>query len=209
MTYNTKKIEVSRKICLNVLSPNKIKKPSKVNELSSLVLSADIDTLFDTFYDFETQVINYDLIMKKILLPYYKMKSRIMKKGMFFKIGEIGFRVTGTCPFHKGAISSKTYIHCDNYHSLKTPIKRALMITTSKFDNFDQETLKKEILSNSGEDLLINKNEIAQLKNYEFFIRNCDPSSGVLNNETQINIENKDLMNISKIKIAVIKVNNF
>ncbi len=192
-----------------MLSANKVKKPSKINELCSLVLSADKDTLFDTFCEPESQVINYELIMKKILLPYYKMKSRIMKKGMFFKIGEMGFRVTGTSPFNKGAISSKTYIHCDNYFSLKTPIKRALMITTSKFDNFDQETLRKEILSNSAEDLLINKNEIAQLKNYEFFIRNCDPPSGILNPETVINIENKDLMNISKIKIAVIKVWNY
>lgn len=175
--------------------------------MSSLVLSTDKDTLFETFYDLEENKVNYDLLIKKILLPYYKMKSRIMKKGMFFKIGEIGFKVIGCAPFTKGTVSSKTYIHCDNYFSLKTPIKRALLITTSKFDNFDQETLKKEILNNEIEDLLVNKNEIAQIKNYEFFIRNCDPSTGILTNETMINIENKDLMNVSKIKIAVIKVN--
>jgi Leucine-rich repeat (LRR) protein len=89
---------------------------------------------------------------------------------------------------------------------MSTPVKRALMITTSKYDNFDEEELKKEILAANEKYLVINKNEIAQIKHYEFFVRNCEPETGLLDNQTQITIENKDIMSISKVKIAVIKV---
>jgi hypothetical protein len=201
-----------KKISLNlnsIKSPTRQKKAKKIQELSSLVIIINKDSLFETFLN-EENLINYDLLIKKILLPYFKIKSRIMKKGQFFKIGEMGFKVIGLSPFKKGVISSKTYIHCDNFFSLSTPIKRALMITTSKYDNFDQESLKKEILA-QGENfnLLINKNEVAQIRQMEFIIRNCDPPTGVLNNESIITIENKDIMNISKVKIAIIKVRKF
>lgn len=200
-----------KKISLNLSSlryPLRQKKEKKIQELSSLVVSVNKDSLFDTFLN-EESLINYDLLIKKILLPYFKIKSRIIKKSQFFKIGEIGFKVIGLSPFKKGVISSKTYIHCDNFFSLSTPIKRVLMITTSKYDNFNQESLTKEILSlgeNLNLNLLINKNELFQIRQMEFIIRNCDPHTGVLNNESQITIENKDIMNISKVKIAIIKV---
>ena len=141
-------------ISASLRSPVRQKKPKKVQELSSLVVLINKDTLFETFLEEEsgTVKVNYDLLMKKILLPYFKIKSRILKRGMFFKIGEMDFKVIGVSPFKKGVISSKTYIHCDNFFSLTTTIKRALMITTSKYDNFDQESLKKEILASSKYD---------------------------------------------------------
>jgi hypothetical protein len=200
-------------ISASLRSPVRQKKPKKVQELSSLVVLINKDTLLETFLELEDEsgivTVNYDLLMKKILLPYFKIKSRIMKRGMFFKIGEMDFKVIGVAPFKKGVISSKTYIHCDNFFSLTTTIKRALMITTSKYDNFDQESLKKEILASPEMNLLINKNEISQIRQMEYFIRNCDPPTGVINNESIITIENKDIMNISKVKIAIIKVNFF
>jgi hypothetical protein len=131
---------------------------------------------------------------------------------MYFKIGEIGFKVTGVSPFKKGVVTSKTYIQCNNYFSLTTPIKRVLMITTTKYNNFDQELLKREVLSCNDyniNSLLINKNEVCQIRQYEFYIRNCEPPSGVLSNESIITIENKEIMNILKVKIAIIKVNWF
>lgn len=188
---------------------NKNKKIKKIQELNNLVVITNRDTLFDNFVDKETNDVNYDLITKKILLPYYKIKSRIMKKGMYFKIGEIGFKVAGVSPFKKGVVTSKTYIRCNNSYSLNTPISRALMITTNVYDNFDPNELRKEILTSGENNLLINKNEVARIKQYEFYVRNCEPNSGVLTNESQITIENKDIMNISKLKVAIIKVNFF
>lgn len=183
------------------------KKSKKIEQLSSLVLYVNKDNLFSNFFDQNGQV-NSELIVKKILLPYFKIKSRILKKGSHFKIGEIDFKVSGLYPGKKGVITSKTFIHCDNCFSSNTIVKRALFLTTQKYDNFDQEALVNEFLD-SRSNFLINKNEITQIKQYEFYVRNCEPESGRINSETQITVENKEIYNITKLKIAIIKVFRF
>jgi len=180
-----------------------------VVELQNVVLMVNKDKLLDlgNFYDNQTELINYELVMKKMLLPFFKIKSRILKNGMFFNIGEIDFKVIGCAPQEKGLITSKTYISCHNFFSYKTEIKRALMITTTKYDNFDHESLTKEILlANDLNSVLINKDEIARMKQYEFYIKNCEPISGIVTENTIISIENREINNISRIKIAIIKV---
>jgi len=179
------------------------KKSKKIDELSSLVLCVNKDRLFSNFFDNIGQI-NYDLIMKKILLPYFKIKSRILKKNSYFKIGEIDFKVSGLNPGKKGVITSKTVIHCENYFSSETFVKRALFLTTQKYDNFDQEALVNEFINSDS-----NKDEVTQIKQYEFYVRNCEPESGKINNQTQIAIENKEIYNITRLKIAIIKVNIF
>jgi hypothetical protein len=133
------------------------------------------------------------------------MKCRILKKNSYFKIGEIDFKVSGLTPGKKGVITSKTVIHCENYFSSDTIIKRALFLTTQKYDNFEQESLVNDLI-NFDSNYIINKNEVIQIKQYEFFVRNCEPESGKLNNETEIKIENIEIYNITKLKIAIIKV---
>ncbi len=133
------------------------------------------------------------------------MKSRILKKGSFFKIGEIDFKVSGLFPGKKGVVTSKTVIHCDYCFSSNSIVTRALFITTQKYDNFDQEALVNELMD-SRSNFLINKNEITQIKQYEFYVRNCEPESGRINSQTQITVENKEIYNITKLKIAIIKV---
>jgi hypothetical protein len=53
----------------------------------------------------------------------------------------------------------------------------------------------------------INKNEIVMIKNYEFFVKNSEPLSGILSKETKVTIENREILNIQKLQIAVIKKN--
>jgi len=183
------------------------KKSKKIDELSSLVLCVDKETLFSNFFN-QYDDINYDIIMKRILLPYFKIKSRILKKGSYFKIGEIDFKVSGVSPGKKGVITSKTYIHCDSFFSSNTIIKRVLFLTTQKYDNFDQEALISEFRKTDSS-ILIKKDEITQIKQYEFYVRNCEPESGRIDSETLIAIENRDIFNITKLKIAIIKVNSY
>ena len=90
------------------------------------------DNLFSNFY--KNDEIDYDVIMKKILLPYFKMKSRLLKNGSFFKIGEIEFKVAAVLPGFKGIVNSKTYIKCNDYYSSQNVIKRALVISTKNYN---------------------------------------------------------------------------
>lgn len=182
------------------------KKLKAIEELTSVVIYINKDNLFSNFYDKDE--INYDLIIKKILLPFFKMKSRILKHNTFFKIGEIEFKVAGVLPVKKGLVTSRTYIKCNNYFSSENTIKRALFITMEKYQNLTRD----EIISNlmkPNSTYLVNKNDILKVKQKEFFVRNCEPETGRINNETTIIIENRDLLDIKDIKIAIIKVKLF
>ena len=134
------------------------------------------------------------------------MKSRILKKGSFFTIGEIEFKVAAILPGFKGIVNSKTYLKCNDYYSSKNVIKRALVISTEKYENFSENIMLEELM-NKNANLLINKNDILQLKEKEFFVRNCEPETGRLDSNTQITIENREISDLLKLKIAIINVN--
>lgn len=168
-------------------------------------MSVNKETIFSNFIK-TNGIINYELILKKILLPYFKIKRRIVKKGFYFKIGEIEFKVCGVYPGKKGVITSKTYVHCNNNFSRNINLERALLLTTQRYENFNQEVFLKELFERDISNVVISKNELIELNQYEFFVRNCIPESGKINNQTEIKIENKEIYNITKIKVAVIKV---
>lgn len=176
-------------------------------DLASIVLIVNKDTLLGNFYDKEYDKINYEIIMKKILLPYFKIKSRVIEKNTFIHIGEMEFKVIGMNPERQGVVTAKTYIRCNKFYSSNRLIKRALLITKQKYDNFHEEAMIAEIMSSPQEQLLINKDEISKIKDYEFYVRNCEPESGLITKNSAISIENKEIFSIAKIKLGVIKNN--
>lgn len=79
-----------------------------MRELTGVVLLVEKDSLLDIFL--EDDEVNYDLIAKRILLPYFKMKTRVLSTDRDFRIGEIAFKVTGTSPFRFGSVTSSTAV---------------------------------------------------------------------------------------------------
>ena len=183
--------------------------PKTPKELSSVVLIVNKDTLLGQFYieNPRTQIedISYETIMKNILLPYFKIKSRIIEKGTCLHIGELEFKVIGTFPNNTGIVTSKTFIRLNKYYTANHLIKRALLITTKKHETFNEDELIKDILSADIHQLQINKGDITKINNNEFYIRNSDPECGRLTDHSEIHIENKDIGWINKIKIGVIQ----
>ena len=85
-----------------------------IKELSDLVLIINKDSIenYDFFFN-ENSNINYYVIIQKILLPFFKIKLRIFKEGLYFKIGDIEFKVSGLSPDKYGFVSSNTYVRLD------------------------------------------------------------------------------------------------
>ena len=83
-----------------------------------------------------------------------------------------------------------------------------LILTTQKYNNFNQESLIEEFFKEdpNNKPITMNKNEVITIKMYEFFVRNAEPEAGILTRNTKITIENKDILNISRLKIAILKV---
>jgi len=70
-----------------------------------------------------------------------------------------------------------------------------------------EELFKEDVLKENNNKLIsLNKNEVINIKLYEFYVRNAEPETGILTRNTKIAIENKDILNISRVKIAVLKV---
>lgn len=98
-------------------------------------------------------------------------------------------------------------------------MSRVLLITTQKYNNFDQESLISELKNetsnnkyinhneNIAKNIMLNKNEVTNIKFYEFLVRNCVPETGIITKDTILTIENKDILNVAKIKLAVLRVN--
>lgn len=62
----------------------------------------------------------------------------------------------------------------------------------------------REILN--SRELLI-KNQTKVISQFEFFVKNCQPDTGEITTETAVSIENRDILNLAKIKLAVLKSN--
>lgn len=62
--------------------------------------------------------------------------------------------------------------------------------------------MNKEIESTEG--IILTKNEILTLNSNKFYVKNCEPSSGVITKNSQIKFENKEILGILKLQLAVL-----
>ena len=145
-------------------------------------------------------------IINNIILPFFQFKSRIINKGKIFSIGEYEFKVSSTYPnLINGKVTSETLIRCNEYYSNIIPIKEATFITCKNYENESNEEIKEKIyLTPYKNQLSIYNNSLTRINSYDFFIRNCYPSFGVINNETIINIKNKNIEQIRSVTLAII-----
>ncbi len=51
------------------------------------------------------------MIIEKLLVPFFQIKSRVVSKGLFFKIGDLEFYVANCVPESGGKVTSKTVLH--------------------------------------------------------------------------------------------------
>ena len=134
------------------------------------------------------------------------MKIRIVNIDTKFKIGDLEFKVIGIFPNKYGHINFNTYIKLNSCYSSKNIIERCLILSSRKLLNFHHNDLVDEIKNKNG--IIVTKNEMLKVNNYEFFVRNSTPFSGVLTKDSKITIENKEILNIQKLHLAVIKKNH-
>ena len=156
------------------------------------------------------EIDSYNNIMHNIILPFFQFKSRLLNKGKIFLIGNYEFKVLSTTPnYMSGKVSSETLIRCNQFYSNKIPITKAIIITNSKYENDSDNYIKQNIINTPyPSQLSILQNTLTRIHSYDLYIRNCTPSYGVINNETQITILNKNIELLRSVTIAIIKNQN-
>jgi hypothetical protein len=149
-------------------------------------------------------------LMHNVIIPFFQFKSRLLHKGKIFKIGDYEFKVSSTTPnLISGKITSLTLIRCNEFYSNLIPIKEANIITCKKYENKTIQELKEKIYSTPYKSQLsISNNTLTRINSIDIFIRNCVPNYGVINNETNLKIQNKNIDQINSLTLAIIKNDN-
>jgi len=50
------------------------------------------------------------MLLAKLLVPFFQMRTRILERGQFFNIGEVQFFVAATAPNDFGKVTAATTI---------------------------------------------------------------------------------------------------
>ncbi len=149
-------------------------------------------------------------LIHNVIIPFFQFKSRLLHKGKIFNIGEYEFKVFSTFPnLISGKISSNTLIRCNEFYSNIIPIKEAFIITCKNYENKTINEIKDKIYSTPYKSQLsILNNSLTRINSIDLFIRKCSPNYGIINNETILNIENKNIEDLNSVFLGVIKNEN-
>ena len=145
-------------------------------------------------------------IMNNIIIPFFQYKSRILNIDKIFEIDGIEFKVISVYPHYLTAkVSSITSIVCNKYYSFTTPIINATFLTIRKRELESNEYISNQIKNTpypSQKAIIEGLN--CRINTYDLVVRNCSPSYGIITNETNIRVINRNIETLKSITIAVL-----
>ena len=146
-------------------------------------------------------------IMNNIIIPFFQYKSRILNIDKIFEIDGIEFKVISVSPHYLTAkVSSRTSIVCNNYYSFTTPIVNATFLTIRKRELETNENISNQIKNTpypSQKSIIEGLN--CRINTYDLVVRNCLPKYGIITNETNIRVINRNIETLRNITIAILK----
>jgi hypothetical protein len=123
-----------------------------------------------------------------------------------FEIDGLEFKVISVDPHYlSGKVTSKTSIVCNDYYSFTTPIINATFLTIRKRDSESNEFISNKIINTpfpSQKSIIEGLN--CRINTYDLVVRNCSPKYGIINNETNIRVINRNVENLKSITIAIL-----
>ena len=152
---------------------------------------------------------NFTEIMNNIIIPFFQYKSRILNLNRIFEIDGIEFKVISVNPHYLTAkVSSKTSIVCNNYYSLITPIENATFLTIRKRELESNDYISNKIINTPyPSQKSINEGLNCRINTYDLIIRNCSPKFGIITNETNVRVINRNIETVKSMTIAVLHNN--
>ncbi len=125
-------------------------------------------------------------------MPFFQLRTRILEKNSYFKIGGIEFYVAACEPFDFGKVSVNTIIRCTQAVSKSDDLQRLNLVPLRRLDNSRTaiyETAIKPFLE-QNKDYYVHKNQVLEFDDYEFYVKYARPFYGkVVLNNTDIKID--------------------
>ena len=145
-------------------------------------------------------------IINNIIIPFFQYKSRIVNIDKIFEIDGIEFKVISVYPHYLTAkVTSRTSIVCNDYYSFTTPITDATFLTIRKRELETNDFISNKIMNTpfpSQKSIIEGLN--CRINTYDLVVRNCSPKYGIINNETNIIVINRNIETLKSITIAVL-----
>ena len=146
-------------------------------------------------------------IMNNIIIPFFQYKSRILNIDKIFEIDGVEFKVISVYPHYLTAkVSSITSIVCNNYYSFTTPIINATFLTIRKRELESNEYISNQIIITpypSQKSIIEGHN--CRINTYDLVVRNCSPSYGIITNETNVRVINRNIETLRSVTIALLQ----
>lgn len=145
-------------------------------------------------------------IMNNVIIPFFQYKSRNLNKDKIFEIDGIEFKVVSISPNYLTAkVTSKTSISCNNYYSCSTHVENVTFLTHSKRDLESNEYIANNIMDTPyPTQKVINEGLNCRINTYDLFVRNCEPKYGIITNDTNIRVINRNIEILKSITIVVL-----
>jgi len=129
------------------------------------------------------KTVKFELLIKQILLPFFQIQTRILKKSTIFEIGSIKFLVAATTPFKQGKVGTKTKIRCNMVVSRDIPLESVELIpmrrnAISSNSTFMDEVVTPFLRTIKPSELYTHKHATIELDDVRFLIKYARPFFG-------------------------------
>jgi hypothetical protein len=143
-------------------------------------------------------------IINNIIIPFFQYKSRIVNIDKIFEIDGIEFKVISAYPHYLTAkVTSKTSIVCNDYYSFTSPIISATFLTIKKRELESNDYISNQIMNTPFPvQKAIIEGFNCRINTYDLVVRNCSPKYGIITNETNIRVINRNIENLKSITIV-------
>ena len=145
-------------------------------------------------------------IMNNVIIPFFQYKSRNLNKDKIFEIDGIEFKVVCTYPNYLSAkVTSKTAICCNDYYSCTIHLENVTFLTHSRRESESNEHIIHNIMETPySSQKVICEGLNCRINHYDLFVRNCEPKYGVITNETNIRVINRNIEILKNVTIAIL-----
>jgi len=140
-------------------------------------------------------------------MPFFQLRTRILERGSYFKIGEIEFYVAATTKTSQGKVTASSIVRCSAAVSRQETLARINLVplqpmTTSR-STLMQNILKPYFTSHIG--MCLHKDMVLQIgRSQRFLVRYARPYFGVINQGTEVKIDHNAPRKLQRIRIAPI-----
>lgn len=138
--------------------------------------------------------VKFDLLMKQILLPFFQIQTKILRKGNIFEIGTIKFLVASTTPHKQGKVGTNTKIRCNMCVSENSELESVELVPLRRHQIQSRTAFVNEVVTPflstiRPKEVYTHKHATIELDEVKMLIKYSRPFFGYFSENTKVKID--------------------